>query len=269
MILPLGTAGLVKSDLSLRFYRNGISDAVSLAAITVTDLGNGDYRVDSLPFAGAGEWFTLTWEYPAGVGGAYTYPNSAVSSPPSLVLPVRETGLTATDFAFSLYLNGIAQSTSSLVATELVTGGGDYAITGLPSTVGNYVLVYTRFGISYSLPWDIRPASTFAAEFADLMPDTVIVTSGYLNSYGDFITSGAILSLPCRIEGTSKLVRDRAGQEVVSSFQIYTDSFNTLSVDRHRFTLPSRFTPRTEVQAIGIDPESDETGPCYEVIYLP
>ncbi len=111
--------------------------------------------------------------------------------------------------------------------------------------------------------------SDFAEMFADLMPDTVIVTPGTLDAYGDFIASGQTLSLACRIEGQTRIIRDAAGNEVVSTVQVIIGSYNDLTADKHRYTLPTRYTPRAELQALSIDKESDETGPCYEVVYLP
>lgn len=111
--------------------------------------------------------------------------------------------------------------------------------------------------------------SDFGSLFADFMPDLLIAQPGTTNAYGDFIPSGSILSIPCRIEGGNRLVRNAQGKEVVSSVQVITGAANDLTVNRHRYTLPARFMPNTSLQAINVIRESDESGPCYEEVYLP
>lgn len=113
------------------------------------------------------------------------------------------------------------------------------------------------------------PASSFVADFLDLMSDTLVATPGYLDEYGGFTASGEVLSLPCHIEGSTRLVRDQSGREVTSSVQVIVGGVYDLTVDRHRYTLPARFQPRTDLLAIGVERESDEVGPVYECVLLP
>lgn len=109
-------------------------------------------------------------------------------------------------------------------------------------------------------------------DFADLMPDIVVAVEGAADGYGDWaaVPSGAVLNIPCHIEGSSVMVRDvmDGGREVLSRLQIFTGEYNDLDPSIHRFNLPSRFNPRTELRALSIQKTSDETGAVFEVIYL-
>ena len=109
----------------------------------------------------------------------------------------------------------------------------------------------------------------FIDDFADFLPDTLIVTPGVVNGFGKFIASGSVESYPCRIEGSNRMVRDSAGREVVSTVQVIVGDAPNLTTNLHRYTLPSRFIPSGGRVAIAIERESDEDGPCYEVVILP
>lgn len=113
-------------------------------------------------------------------------------------------------------------------------------------------------------------AESIIPDLLELMPDTMLAQPGVLNEYGDFAPSGAALSLPAHIEGSAKLVRDPlTGREVVSNVQVYVGGHNDLTVDRHRYTLPSRFVPSGTLTAIAIEKADDENGPDHEVVMLP
>lgn len=160
-MIPLGTAGLTKPDLSLRFYADGVAKAAIASALTVTELAGGDYRIGGLPDAVAGTWRTLTWEYPPGVGGQHAYPTGALqpAAPPNLILPVRETGLVAANFSFALYKDGAAQA-DAISATE-IGSPGDYRVSGWPTDeAGRFSLVWRRHGISYGFAWRVTNAGT-------------------------------------------------------------------------------------------------------------
>lgn len=101
------------------------------------------------------------------------------------------------------------------------------------------------------------------------MVDDLICQPGNLDATGRFTASGSPLTIKCRISGKVKLVRDRTGQQVVSSVQAVTDSYNNLTTDKHRYTLPSRFDPRVSLRAIAVVKVSDENGPCFERIMFP
>jgi hypothetical protein len=109
----------------------------------------------------------------------------------------------------------------------------------------------------------------FIDDLSELFNESLVATPGILDEYGAFIASGAVLNLPCRIEGESRLVRDPSGQEVVSSVQVVVAGYNDLTVERHRYTLPTRFSPNFLLRAIAIDKVSDEDEPVYEEILLP
>lgn len=111
--------------------------------------------------------------------------------------------------------------------------------------------------------------SLFASEFLDFMPDTVDIYPGVLDEFGDWAPSGAVIVAPCRIEGEQRLVRDPTGQEVTSSMQVILGEYLDLTTAYHRYSLPGRYTPGTQLRAIAIDKVQDETGPCYEEIFFP
>lgn len=109
----------------------------------------------------------------------------------------------------------------------------------------------------------------FMAKFADMLGDTITVTPGNEDGFGDFITSGDVLSIPCRLSTSAKLVRDLSGRETVSSVRAILDNFYDLDIDNHRFTISSLHDPYSMIKAIGIKKVSDESGPLYEVVILP
>lgn len=110
---------------------------------------------------------------------------------------------------------------------------------------------------------------TFAADFADFMPDTVVAVPGNTNNlYGKWLSSGESVNVRCRIEGNNRTVKDQTGKEVVSSVQLITDAVYGLTEDTYRYTLPSRFQPNSLLTAITVERESDEDGSCYEVVFL-
>lgn len=112
---------------------------------------------------------------------------------------------------------------------------------------------------------------SFVDEFLDFMPARVTATPGYTNEYGTFIASGAVIAdIPARIEGRRKLVRREGdAQQILSSVQLYLGAYNGLRVDTHRFSIPSTYTPNTDLTALSVEVVTDETGPIAEVVYLP
>jgi hypothetical protein len=156
-IATVGTTGLAKADLAIRLYQGGARIAGSEAAVTVAEIGaSGDYLIGGLPDGVVGIYHTVTYEYPAGVGGAYRWRDQP-GPPPAVVIPVRETGLAAVDLGLTLYLDGAAYIVA-LTATE-VGGAGDYAIAGWPlDEPGDWVLRWSRHGITFASGWT-APAS--------------------------------------------------------------------------------------------------------------
>ena len=69
----------------------------------------------------------------------------------------------------------------------------------------------------------------------------------------------------CHIEGASRLVRDPAGQERVSSVQVYLAGAFNVSV-KDRITLPAPWSP-TQPAIIAVGRDSDEDGAHNEIIF--
>lgn len=106
-------------------------------------------------------------------------------------------------------------------------------------------------------------------ELADMFPDTLVAQAGSTDAFGAFTASGAAVSHAAQVTGDVRLVRDASGQEVVSSVKVIVAGAPGLTVEGHRYTLPSRFSPGTALQAIRVDHYTDESGPCYETIRFP
>ena len=281
-LIALGVTGLVESDLSLRLYADAIRLTSAEDDIVIDEEGvSGDYAV-TLPDDRS--FYTLTYEYPAGVSntlrfGGYDYPTSA---PEYVVIGLRTSGLTLADVDVALYLDGVLRN-DVLTLDELVVAGGDYALSGWPTTrdnsyAGVWTLRYTLDGFTYVVTWRVpyTPTSTFILELLDLFLDEVFAIPGATDEFGTFIPSGPLLALPCRIEGEQRLVRDPTGQTVTSSVLVIVAGFNDLSVEGYRYQLPARYEPNGigyadgGLRAIAVDKISDdETTECYEEILLP
>jgi len=109
----------------------------------------------------------------------------------------------------------------------------------------------------------------FQDNFADWMTDVLTVTPGAPNVFGDFIPSGAVLTIPCRATGRMRLVRGSNGREIVSSCSVEVLGQRGLSSDRHRYTLPARFTPNAMLEAIAIEKIADEVEVVAERLSFP
>jgi len=109
----------------------------------------------------------------------------------------------------------------------------------------------------------------YTDDFLDFMPDTLGARQVTLDGQGDLLTSGALLNLSCYIEGEDRLVRDITGKEVVSTVQAIVATTEAISVDGWRFTLPSRFSPNEDIEAIGVQSVSDEDGEAYKIVMFP
>lgn len=106
------------------------------------------------------------------------------------------------------------------------------------------------------------------ADLADLFPDTLVAKPGYFDGYGDWASSGTNLNIPCYIEGRQRTTYDKDGEETLSSYQVYLDGYYALNITDYRFSIPTRYTPDTDLVALSIEQVSDETGPVAEVIYF-
>lgn len=113
---------------------------------------------------------------------------------------------------------------------------------------------------------------SFMDDLAELFDSTVIAQAGVVDGAGDWLASGGNATYPARYEGGPRMVRNAAGQEVVSSLLILINGV-LVSHDASimRFTIPANpFSPHTQnIQALRIDPVSDETGVISAEIYLP
>lgn len=109
------------------------------------------------------------------------------------------------------------------------------------------------------------------SDLAPLFDSTITAQPGFVDGAGTWFASGANQVLPARYEGGPRMVRTAAGQEVVSSFLVLINGV-LVSHDPAimRFTIPAAYNPLTdEIQALRIDPVSDETGIISAEIYLP
>jgi hypothetical protein len=159
-ILPLGVEGLAAEDLSLHLYRNGVEiplpSTPPLPVLTVTEDASHHYLIDGLPEGERASRYTLTAEYPAGVGHSFVWggvDGEGRGVPASVVLPVRENGLTADDLGLIAYRDGAIQVTT-FTADEL-TADGDYRVSGWPTaaTGATWLLVWSRNGASSWYSW--------------------------------------------------------------------------------------------------------------------
>ncbi len=143
-VLPYRVQGLSVGDFAFRLYLDGESIAdPGIATVALgTPGGSEGYRVEGLPDGSLGTWYTLTWSI-GGVGGAYRWPDQP-GTPPSLINPVRASGLALADFGFVLYLDGVPVSSSGLVLEE-VGLPPEYRIVGLPAAPA---------GSRYALSWE-------------------------------------------------------------------------------------------------------------------
>jgi len=112
---------------------------------------------------------------------------------------------------------------------------------------------------------------SFMSDLAHLFDSTIHAQPGYVDGSGTWFASGVPQDIPARYEGGPRMVRSASGQEVVSSLLVLINGV-LVSHDPAvmRFTIPAVFTPlTTEIQALRIDPVSDETGVISAEIYLP
>lgn len=111
----------------------------------------------------------------------------------------------------------------------------------------------------------------FTDEFAELYDSTITAYLVVTDGWGTFVPSGAGIAIPCRVEGRQRLIRAPDGSDVYSSYAVYTQGFNNLSVYSHRFALESEYLPYGVypsglLTALAIEKVNDEDGPCFEVI---
>ena len=109
-------------------------------------------------------------------------------------------------------------------------------------------------------------------DLIDFFPDEITGQPGSIDTSGTFTPSGDAVTLPCRYEMKIQTVWDRGtgvGMAKTSSASALVAGTPGFDNKNWRFTISSRFSPRTNLTAIAVIPESDETGQCYEEVYFP
>lgn len=168
--LPIGTAGLSLGDIGLRLYGGAVRLTLpGSVALTAADTGV-DYVLSGLPSV-AGVEYTVTYEFPEGVGFSRTWAGGGFPrvTPGAVIIPLR---LAAQTIPVNALRNG---TTSGVTLTVIELGSGmepgDYAVTGWPAALPGerWVLVWEIDGIRYYRDWRAG-----AAPEADLPPETVI-----------------------------------------------------------------------------------------------
>jgi hypothetical protein len=148
--LPLGVSGLSLEDIDPHLYEPVEEVSLALLGITFSEepTDSGIYKIGNLPdISSANIRRTLTAEYPEGVGYSFVWGGENVGTPGAVILPVRESGLTSSDFTFTVYKNGVSQSLAPTVGAALQSNG-DYPVSGWPinSTGADWLLVWSRVG---------------------------------------------------------------------------------------------------------------------------
>lgn len=270
--------GVLEADLAFALYLNGA--AIDATIVTLTEIPidafASDYLVAGLPDPEPGEQYALTWS--DGISSGVRHYPALPAVPPCIILPIRQSSVVIADLDPHLYLDGVEVPTTDLILTEMAPVS-DYRLTGLATpAIGSYFTFSYRWGATlYTETWPQAvaginvafPSSTFAAEFLEEMQDVVLAQPGYLDGYGDFTPSGAVIAFRCRISDGPELTRDLAGREVVSGVRLITAGVYGLTGNLHRYTLPARYNPHTTLTAIRVSYISDELGPCHEKVWFP
>ncbi len=112
---------------------------------------------------------------------------------------------------------------------------------------------------------------TIADDLAGLATATITAQPVTEDETGAKTNDGSALALTnVRITGRRVMARDALGNELVSNMQATILSFNNLTVEGFRFTLPSDWPePRTNLKAIEIKMVEYEGSPLYEKVYFP
>ena len=101
-----------------------------------------------------------------------------------------------------------------------------------------------------------------------LFPETITGQPGTIDRSGNWTASGSAVTLPARYEGQERIVRNSQNQEVTSMLTVIVAGVAAYKPSLWRFTLPSRYSPNTQVQALATTHESDENGPIYQELYF-
>jgi len=300
-ILPLGVEGLQSSDLRLHLYRNSeevLLSSLSPPGVTVVEDASHNYLIDGLPDGAQSSRYTLTAEYPAGVGHSFVWggvDEEGRGVPASVVLPVRELGLTVDDLGLIAYKDGAIQLTT--FEAEQLTADGDYGVSGWPveSTGAAWLLVWSRDGMSSWYAWresgaastaTVTPGSGFSSlvrvgvALADRLTTSLQVPilwhpwighDGYGNTYDSPITTPAIVEHKQRLRQVSptKQVLTLATVTIPRPLEANGAPGRMEPLDpRDLFTLPGNGNTRDSVADVEgvLDPLTNR--PYMWVVYL-
>ncbi len=110
-------------------------------------------------------------------------------------------------------------------------------------------------------------AGAITDDLKELAADEMTVQPGSLNQFGEWAASGDSFTVPCHLSVKNRLVKDSQGQEQVSKVKATVMGVYNLTVDGHRYDLPSDFDdPRTELIAIVVGRPRHEEGAHHEVV---
>ena len=99
--------------------------------------------------------------------------------------------------------------------------------------------------------------------FADGMGWRKVLTT---DRYGDPTSYAASVPLDVHLGGRIRMVRDRAGNEQVSSIQATIADTPGVAVG-DEFTLPADYDPR-QPEALAVQPSRDEDGAHHETVFF-
>lgn len=112
---------------------------------------------------------------------------------------------------------------------------------------------------------------SFMSDLAELFDSTITAQLGYVDGAGTWFASGVPRAIPARYEGGPHTVASGGGQVVTSGLLCLINGvLESHDPTLMRFTIPAVFAPQTDlIQALRLDPVSDETGVISAEIYLP
>jgi hypothetical protein len=110
---------------------------------------------------------------------------------------------------------------------------------------------------------------SIVGELEHLFFEELTAQPGSVDREGTWTASGTAVTIKARFEGRVRMVRTNGGQEVASSVSAIVAGAPGFTPTTYRFTLPSRFTPNTNVVAVHVEHETDADGPCYEEVFFP
>lgn len=169
-VISLGASGLVLADIDPQVYVGGAYSVSETAAVTLTAISGGMYRIGGLSEASF-QPRTVTYQAPGQPGASYEW-LQAGGVPESVILPLRSAGVVIGDLAASLLISGAA-SGYALTLTNVGTFN-DYRLAGwTTSTLArDWVLGYSFDGDTYERRWQESGGLAYAG------------SSEYLESFG-------------------------------------------------------------------------------------